>query len=310
MNGKPSRKVGKQESGRPLPNPLFTEPPTSEDRAYMARDLVLCTLPHRDPGDVPIYKRQNGRLSLLLRPGWDSEANQPLGYPYGSIPRLLLFWITAEAVRKKSRRLELGDSLSQFMRELGLNPRNGTSVRSDARRLRVQMERLFRASITFEESEGSDTRGRKSWIDMQVAPSGELWWDFQRPDDRTFWGSWVELGEKFYQAITASPVPLDMRALRALKRSPLALDLYAWIAFRTYTVRRQGREAVVPWPLLAAQFGSEYEHDHHFRAAVREALAKIRKVYPNMDVEALEAGLVVRSGVLPVRPTTRPESLR
>lgn len=43
-----------------------------------------------------------------------------------------------------------------------------------------------------------------------------------------------ELGEDFFKMVTASPVPVDMRALRALKRSPLALDLYAWL---TYTVK-------------------------------------------------------------------------
>jgi hypothetical protein len=38
------------------------------------------------------------------------------------------------------------------------------------------------------------------------------------------------LGENFFEAITAAPVPLDMRVLKTLKRSPLALDLYAWLS--------------------------------------------------------------------------------
>ena len=41
-------------------------------------------------------------------------------YTYGSIPRLLLFWITTEAVRTKARRIEFGRSLTAFMLELGL----------------------------------------------------------------------------------------------------------------------------------------------------------------------------------------------
>ena len=35
------------------------------------------------------------------------------------------------------------------------------------------------------------------------------------------------LAEEFYRALINNPVPVDMRALRALKQSPLALDLYA-----------------------------------------------------------------------------------
>jgi len=53
-----------------------------------------------------------------------------------------------------------------------------------------------------------------------------LWWH-PHPDQAALWESWIQLGEKFYSAVIASPVPVDMRALRALKRSPLALDLYA-----------------------------------------------------------------------------------
>ena len=59
--------------------------------------------------------------------------------------------------RTKSPRLELGNSLRGFMAELGLNSSNGSSgaKRSDARRLRGQMERLFRARISFENT-GTD----------------------------------------------------------------------------------------------------------------------------------------------------------
>jgi hypothetical protein len=60
---------------------------------------VQVTLPHRNPGDVPAWSRSNGSLTMTVRPGWDHEKQKTLGYPYGSIPRLLLFWLTAEAVR-------------------------------------------------------------------------------------------------------------------------------------------------------------------------------------------------------------------
>ena len=56
----------------------------------------------------------------------------------------------------------------------------------------------------------------------------------REPDQRVLWGSWIELGELFYAAITSAPVPVDMRALKALKRSPLALDLYAWLTFQAF----------------------------------------------------------------------------
>lgn len=69
---------------------------------------------------------------------------------------------------------------------------------------------------------------------MQGAAQGDLWWSVRAPNQGALWGSWIELGEMFYTAITRAPVPVDMRTLRALKRSPLALDLYAWLTFQAF----------------------------------------------------------------------------
>ncbi|MFM7855625.1 MAG: replication protein RepA, partial [Flammeovirgaceae bacterium] len=125
-------------------------------------------------------------------------------YPYGTIPRLLLFWITTEAVRTKSRRLELGDSLTKFMQEIGLNPNNGGSgaKRSDARRLRDQMERLFRATISFEQTREENGRMGDAWMNMNVASKTMVWWDDKQPNQSTLFANWVELGQDFFEAIT------------------------------------------------------------------------------------------------------------
>ena len=76
--------------------------PDKTESAFMARQLVQATLPHKNPGNVPAWSRKNGDLTLTIRPGWDEEKNEIIGYPYGTIPRLLLFWITTEAIRTKN----------------------------------------------------------------------------------------------------------------------------------------------------------------------------------------------------------------
>ena len=40
--------------------------------------------------------------------------------PYGNLPRLLMAWVSTEAVRTQSRELVMGRSLSEFMRSLGV----------------------------------------------------------------------------------------------------------------------------------------------------------------------------------------------
>ena len=139
---------------------------------------MQCTLPHRDPGDVEHWGRRNGHLSLGIQRGWDLKLNRPIGHPYGVIPRLLLLWITTEAVRTKSRRIELGPSLSAFMRELHLIPSStGGGKRSDATRLREQMRRLFSAHISFQVNVDDPHRHGVAWLHMEIAPEGMLWWD-------------------------------------------------------------------------------------------------------------------------------------
>jgi Plasmid encoded RepA protein len=271
---------------------IFDEPATRQDAAYLPRELVQVTLPHKNPGNVQQWKRSNGNLTVGLQPGQDFETGKSYGYPYGTIPRLLLFWITTEAVRTKNRRLELGSSLSTFMADLGLNNANGGTgaKRSDARRLRDQMERLFRARMTFQATSDSN---RKTWLDMQVAPKGELWWSLRQPDQAALWGSWIELGEDFFAAITAYPVPADMRALRALKRSPLALDLYAWLSYEAYRAHSSGKLRFENWTQLHAHIGSEYKNPADFRRKAKAAIRKIKTVYPGMRLGDRQGGIQV-----------------
>jgi hypothetical protein len=255
--------------------------PEEAEAAFLARQLVQCTLPHSNPGKVEAWKRTNGNLTLVIRAGWDSEKDQSIGYPYGSLPRLLLFWVTTEAIRTKSRRLALGHSLSEFMRVVGLDPYTGGGKRSDAKRLQEQMRRLFRATISFEMQLWGPDRQGVSWLDMQVAPKGELWWDPKSPDQSLLWGSWIELGEDFFKAITAAPVPLDLRALRALKRSPLALDLYALAAYKAFIANKSGAQ-FIPWEGLARQLGANYDVDRLDRVKdkVKAAMRKVSTVFP------------------------------
>jgi len=272
--------------------------PNAAEMAFMARALVQATLPHSDPGDVPIWGRTNGRLSLTIKPDWelDPKTNQSrnVGIPYGTIPRLLLFWITTEAVKTKSRRLELGTSLSAFMRELGLQPTGGRW--GSIPRLREHMKRLFRAKISFEVHHDSNGDKGQTWLDMQVAPKGELWWNHHQPDQASLWKSWIELGDSFFEAICAAPVPVDVRALRALKNSPMALDLYAWLNYRSFTLERQGREQFIPWRGLAQQLGSSYSDIKDFRKSVKSSIRKIVTVMPGLHLEYAEGGLILYPG--------------
>ena len=273
------------------------EKPTDFSRSFFARQLVQCTLPHSNPGEVPIWERVNGDLKLSIRPYFSKERG--FLYPYGTLPRVFLSWLVTEAVRTKSRRIHLGQSFSDFLRLLGLNASNG-GKRSDTVRLRDQLERLLRATISFEQSTPGSKR--KSWVDMQIAPKAVVWWD--SPDAKSLQGtlfeSYIMLSEDFYDAITAAPVPVDLRALKGLRSSSLALDLYTLLAYETWRATETGTPRTIPWSGLKEQIGSEYKSAKRFKEKVREAILKIERVFPGLRVTTSEAGLNVKPGVLAI----------
>ena len=232
--------------------------PEATETAFMARQLVQCTLPHSDPGDIPIWTRTNGNLRLVIQPHIDRQTRKAL-YPFGSVPRLFLFWLVTEAKRKKSRHIRLGNSLDTFMREIGLNPTTGGGKRGDAKRLQNQMRRLIDARISFE----SETESHGRYLHMNVSSRAEFWWNSNESNQANLWESWIELGEEFYEAVTLSSVPVDLRALRALKRSPLALDLYAWLTYTAFVATKARRPRTVRWEALHAQMGTVKSYHPH-----------------------------------------------
>ena len=119
-------------------NQLVSASEANPDRGFMARMMALCSLPRTNPGNQIRYIRQNGPFALVMTAGGKSKL------PFGNFPRLLLAWVSTEAVRTQSRVLILGDSLSKFMRELGVY----SSAGGVANRLRNQMDRLFNAHVS------------------------------------------------------------------------------------------------------------------------------------------------------------------
>lgn len=255
---------------------------------FMARALVQATIPHSDPGrEVPAWGRKNGDLSLVIRPGYTiDEHNQPLsmGYPYGSVPRLLLSWLSTEAVRTKEREIVLGRSLTGFMSELGMaatGGKNGTITR-----LREQMRRLFSSTISINYSTNV------AWSDagFRISDTATLFWDPADQMQAGLWQSTVTLSEKFFQEVVEHPVPVDLRALRALRQSPLALDIYAWLTYRMFYLKRP---TTVPWPNLMMQFGSDYKEVRMFKRRFVESLKQVMAVYP-LQVESEPEGLKLK----------------
>ena len=264
------------------------------DTGFMARLMMLCSLPRTNPGRQLQYKRVNGPYTLIM------TAVGQTGLPYGNLSRLLLAWVCTEAVRTQSRELFLGPSFSGFMRKLGVAPIGGGS-RGERTRLRNQMKRLFNAHIqlAYEDKQVSAS------VNSPVASRTGFWWNERRPDEQGLWNSQIELGEKFFHEILQHPVPLDLNILKALKRSSLGLDLYLWLTYRTFTLRGPLR---LSWARLYGQFGVDPDQSgdkrtvDYFRTDCLRELKKIQVAWPDLNY-AMAQGEVI---LWPSKPTIAP----
>jgi hypothetical protein len=256
---------------------------------FMARAMVMASLPHSKVEGTE-FERRNGTFTLSI------IAPSRVGLPYGTLPRLLLCWLTTEAVRTKERELVLGDSLTGFMRELDIVPTGGRW--GSITRLRDQTERLFASSVTAIDTTKDYTRIEN----RNVIDSATLWWHPKDPKQASLWQSTVTLSKAFYDEIIDRPVPIDMRALHELKKSPMALDVYVWATYRMSYLRKQ---TDIPWLALQAQFGAGYpmtpQGTADFRRKFKKALKAVQVVYPGAKVEPVESGV----RLLPGRPHIR-----
>ena len=259
---------------------LAIEEETAKDAGalgFMARALTQATLPHSKKEGTE-FVRVNGDYTLTI------IAPSKVGLPYGSIPRLLLSWVSTEATRNQDPTIYMGENLAEFMRQLDLKPTGG--AKGDITRLRDQTIRLFSSIISC--SNISEDKKRFANYGFQIASKTILWWDDPKPGECVREISQVTLTHEFFKEITTNPVPVDMRVLMILKKSPMALDIYTWL---TYRMSYLAKPTVIPWEALEMQFGSDYGRTRAFKEAFIGHLRSVCMVYPEARVEVLDTGL-------------------
>jgi len=259
---------------------------------YMARALIQATMPHSKINSHE-FKRRNGAFKFTIL------ANSEVGLPYGSIPRLLMSWITTEAVRTKQQELILGKTLSRFMSELDMIPSGGRW--GSITRLKDQMKRLFSASISCTYDDGKNC-GIRNIMPIEMA---ELWWDNKNPHQATIWESKLLLGNTFFNEIIESPVPIDMRVLKALRRSPMAIDIYCWLTYRMSYLRKI---TPIPWDVLQVQFGANYKELRQFKRRFLDQFKKVLFVYPDANVKEGGDTLILLPGKSHIKKQITPHS--
>ncbi len=97
----------------------------SFEPAFSHPGLCLTVLPHRERPAREIWRRANGPVSLTIQPTAD-QAGVFHGVPHGAKARLILLYLQTEAVKTRSRHVELGRSMHAWLCRMGVKP-SGTN---------------------------------------------------------------------------------------------------------------------------------------------------------------------------------------
>ena len=255
--------------------------------------LIQCSFPHADPGEAHSFTRKNGWLELTL-----GTTRPETGLPYGVPARLLTIYAASEAVRTKSPEIFLGTSIHDFLRRLDV-----PITRGDRGSLRVytnQLLKLIHCTLTIDENI-RDASGRTGLHIRQAlfAEEARLWWDDARGVGQ---GSSLVLSSVLFHSILDRSAPLSTNAIKSLRKSPMDLDVYAWLVHRLFNL---SKPSTVTWQQLSEQFGHGYSELRRFRRFFIDSLKRVQLVYPEAKLKVADAGVIL----LPSRPHLAPTSI-
>jgi hypothetical protein len=242
--------------------------------------MITSALPHSKVNGNT-YKRTCGNYTLAITNGYDSTL------PYGSYPRIILSWIITEAIRTKSREIYLGESLSDFMRQLDISVTGGKT--GSFNRFKQQFLSLMTSHITYT---FADPRSKKIIvINFHVADAVR----FSCDSHEDFFKAKVILDENFFNEIIRYPIPVDKKALNVLMSSSLALDIYFWLTYKMSYIKK---ETKISFDSLKAQFGFGYNDTKYGRYEFRRKfviqLKFVLALYNAAKVNICEDGIYLQ----------------
>ncbi|XVJ51428.1 MAG: replication protein [Vampirovibrio sp.] len=270
---------------------IHQEPPERIDFLH----AIMCQVGMpRKTTDERVFERHSGSAVIRLEAGtlFDGKrlVDQPL--PYGTRPRLVMVHISGEAIRKQQRIIEVGNSMREFLVALGVNTSGGNN--GGYTMFRKQMQALAACRLTM----GIALPGRNVTVNTQPISRFEAWLNNDHLQT-SLWPGVMELSHEFYETLNSHAVPLDHRALAALKHSALSLDIYTWLAHRLCRIEKFSGTKV-SWNNLKEQFGQEYKESRDFKRQMRQSLHQVLAVYPDARVEETIGGLLLKPSSPPI----------
>lgn len=210
--------------------------------------------------------------------------------PHGSIPRIIVCFLSTESKITGERTVSIGRTIYDFVKNIGYLPsyiKNGTNEQ-----VMEQLEKLYRTEFSHDYSESryladgtkETYRHQKSFKIFDEKLSFESVKNNLVQQQKAS----VTLSETFFNEIQEHSVPLRLDILKSLKRSPLALDLYVFISYRSNT----GRVIGIKLGELMNQFPIDYEK-WRFKQRLNSALKLVKAKWPECNALIKEDTLII-----------------
>lgn len=257
----------------------------AEKVGFTYSGFALTCLPHR-PHINSTWRREGHNLTMLITSGVDRQGG-PLGLPFGSYARFILLFLQSEAIRSRSREIELGRSMRVWLGSMGLSIGGKTY-----KQVNDQARRISGCTLTFyADRQGAELMRRGGFVDGALNMADTI------ADQPSLWQEKVLLNEEFFRALREHPVPLSESALRAIGPRSMVIDVYIWLAYRLHSLRK---DVEVSWPALYAQFGGGYGAIRFFRRHFIECLALAAAAYPEARFGLGDRGVILRPSKPPI----------
>ena len=257
--------------------------------------MMMCFLPQKR---LPVHQREyvvrHGQAALRIEAGTLIDPSKvghfkPLPVPYGSRARMILPYINAYAIRHRTRTVDLGRSLREFMTRIGLSfdGRRGVQITE-------QVQALAAAHLVLGLWEHNRSRAHLATIADEVS-----FWLEKDARQRSLWEPEMVLSQRYYDSISERSVPLDMGHLIKLARSPRRMDLYSWLTYRTALIT-QGKRVHVRLEALQPVFAPDVQSVRLFKQRLNQDLTAVAGVYSGFRASVEGQVLVLERSRPPV----------
>ncbi|HYN15723.1 MAG TPA: replication protein RepA [Terriglobales bacterium] len=265
--------------------------------------LPVRPLPDRSPGVPEIeWASKNGAVTMRF------VNTIGAGVPSGAFARLLLSFITGWVkMNPKEDHVSFGKNAARFLTQewpwgLGIEATGGS--RGTIVTLTREALRLFPStmSVALEQP----VHGLTAFELVSIVRKGEWWFraSAAAPHEEAIFPSAIELNPQFRELVLEHRIPVDRRALFALRHSPLQMDQYVWLAWRLRLVE-PGVPYSIRWEALRRQFGSQQERLDKFRELFARNLKHVKlKAYTDANFKVRPDALVLHHSPPPVQETT------